>query len=132
MSVTDPIADMLTRIRNGVRAKHRRVDVPASGVKEQILGVLQRERYIENFRRIEDGKQGILRVYLKYDESALPVIRQLRRVSRPGRRVYVPKDRIPSIRSGLGTAIISTPKGVLTDREARREGIGGEYLAEVW
>ncbi len=132
MSVTDPIADMLTCIRNAAGAKHKRVDVPASGVKEQILGVLRREKYIENYRRIEDGKQGILRVYLKYDEAAVPVIRQLRRVSRPGRRVYVPKDRIPSIRSGLGTAIISTPKGVLTDREARQAGIGGEYLAEVW
>jgi small subunit ribosomal protein S8 len=132
MSVTDPIADMLTCIRNAAQAKHKRLDVPASGVKGQILQVLLREKYIENFRRIEDGKQGILRIYLRYDEGAAPVIRELRRVSRPGRRVYLPKDRIPSIRSGLGTAIISTPKGVLTDREARREGIGGEYLAEVW
>jgi small subunit ribosomal protein S8 len=132
MSVTDPIADMLTCIRNAVQAKHKRVDVPASGVKEQILRVLHREKFIENFRRIEDGKQGILRIYLKYDEEAAPVIRQLRRVSRPGRRVYVPKDRIPRVRSGLGTAILSTPKGVLTDREALREGTGGEVMVEVW
>jgi small subunit ribosomal protein S8 len=132
MSVTDPIADMLTCIRNAAKAKHKRLDVPASGVKEEILKVLQREGYIQNYRRVEDDKQGLLRIYLKYDQSSGPVIRTLRRVSRPGRRVYVGKDKVPCIRAGLGTAIISTPKGVLTDREARASGTGGEYLVEVW
>jgi small subunit ribosomal protein S8 len=132
MCVTDPIADMLTCIRNAVGAKHRRVDVPASGVKEEILKVLLRERFIENFRRIEDDKQGILRVYLRYDEASSPVIRHLARISTPGRRIYVGKHDVPRIRSGLGTAILSTPHGVLTDREARTTGTGGEVLAEVW
>jgi len=132
MSVTDPIADMLTCIRNGAQAKHKRVDVPASKVKEDILRVLRREKFIENYRRIEDSRQGILRVYLKYDEVAGCLIQHLRRISRPGRRVYVNKDRIPRVRSGLGTAILSTPHGVLTDREARDQGTGGEVLAEVW
>ena len=132
MSVSDPIADMLTCIRNAAQAKHKRVDVPASHVKEEILKVLQREKYIANFRRVEDDKQGILRIYLKYGEVSGPVIQHLRRVSTPGRRVYVGKDKVPRIRSGLGTAILSTPKGVLTDREARQAGTGGELLAEVW
>lgn len=132
MCVTDPIADMLTCIRNAVGAKHRRLDVPASGVKEEILKALLRERYIVNFRKIEDDKQGILRIYLKYDETSSPVIRHLARVSRPGRRVYVGKEKVPRVRSGLGTAILSTPHGVLTDREARQNGTGGEILAEIW
>jgi len=132
MSVTDPIADMLTCIRNAARAKHRRVDVPASNVKEEIVKVLLRERFVENYRRLEDDKQGVLRIYLKYDEEAGSVIQHLKRISRPGRRVYVGKDDIPRVRSGLGAAILSTPKGVLTDREARQAGAGGEVLAEVW
>ncbi len=132
MSVTDPIADMLTRIRNAVRAKHKRLDVPASGVKEEILKVLLREKYIQNYRRIEDGKQGLLRVYLKYVEGEGAVFQRLDRVSRPGRRVYVGKERIPRIRAGLGTAILSTPHGVLSDREAREQGTGGEVIATIW
>lgn len=132
MSVTDPIADMLTCIRNAAQAKFKRVDVPASKVKGEILHVLRREKFIENFRRIEDNKQGILRIYLRYDQEAGSLIQHLRRVSRPGRRVYVPKGKIPRVRSGLGTAILSTPHGVLTDREARAKGTGGEVLAEVW
>ena len=132
MSVTDPIADMLTCIRNAAQAKHKRVDVPASKVKEEILRVLRREKYIENYRRIEDNKQGILRIYLKYDPETGSLIQHLQRVSRPGRRVYVPRDRVPRIRSGLGSAILSTPHGVLTDREAREKGTGGEILAEIW
>jgi len=132
MSVTDPVADMLTIIRNAVGAKHKRCDVPASNLKQEIAKLLTRERFIENFRRIEDGKQGILRIYLRYGEAAEPVIQHLQRVSRPGRRVYVGKEKVPRIRSGLGTAIISTPRGVLTDREAREVGTGGEVLAEVW
>ena len=132
MSVSDPIADMLTCIRNAVQAKHKRVDVPASRVKEQIADVLLREKYISNYRRIEDNKQGVLRIYLRYDETLWPTIQHLRRLSRPGRRVYVAKGDVPRVRAGMGTAILSTPKGVLTDREARASGIGGELLAEIW
>ena len=132
MSVTDPIADMLTCIRNAAQAKHKRLDVPASKVKEEILRVLRREKFIENYRRIEDNKQGILRVYLKYDPESGSLIQHLRRVSTPGRRVYVPKERVPRVRSGFGSAILSTPHGVLTDREAREKGTGGEVLAEIW
>ena len=132
MSVTDPIADMLTCIRNAVQAKHKKVDFPASRVKEEITRLLLREHYIESYRRMEDGKQGLLRIYLKYDENSAPVIQHIQRVSRPGRRQYVSRDRIPRIRSGLGTAVLTTPKGVMTDREAREAGIGGEVLAELW
>jgi small subunit ribosomal protein S8 len=132
MSVTDPIADMLTCIRNAASAKHKRLDVPASRVKEEILQVLRREKFIDNYRRIEDQKQGLLRIYLKYEEGVGPVIRHLKRVSRPGRRVYVGREKVPRVRAGLGTAILSTPHGVLTDREAREKGTGGEVLAEVW
>jgi small subunit ribosomal protein S8 len=132
MSVSDPIADMLTRIRNACGARHKRVDVPASRIKEEIVKVLQRERYIENYRRIEDGKQGLLRIYLRYDEESRPVIEKLERVSTPGRRIYVGKEAVPRIRAGLGTAIVSTPHGVLSDREARARGTGGEVLARVW
>jgi small subunit ribosomal protein S8 len=132
MSVTDPIADMLTCIRNAGQAKHKKVEFPASRVKEEITRLLLREKYIASYRRTEDGKQGILRIYLKYDENAAPVIQHIQRVSRPGRRHYVPRDKIPRIRSGLGTAVLTTPKGVMTDREARAAGIGGEVLAELW
>ncbi|MCC7141929.1 MAG: 30S ribosomal protein S8 [Candidatus Eisenbacteria bacterium] len=132
MSVSDPIADMLTCIRNAAQARHPRVDVPASRVKEELAKVLEREKFIKNYRRIEDGKQGILRIYLKYDVEAGSVISHLKRLSKPGRRLYVGKDRVPRIQNGLGTAILSTPKGVLTDREAREAGIGGELLCEVW
>jgi small subunit ribosomal protein S8 len=132
MSVTDPIADMLTIIRNAAGAGHKRCDVPASGVKQEIAKVLMREHFIESYRRIEDGKQGLLRIYLKYDQASASVIKHVRRVSRPGRRVYVNSDKIPRVRSGLGTAILSTTRGVLTDREAREMGTGGEVLAELW
>lgn len=132
MSVTDPIADMLTCIRNAGGAKHKKVDVPASRVKEEVTRLLLRENYIASYRRTEDGKQGILRIYLRYDENGAPVIQHIQRVSRPGRRLYVTRDKIPRVRSGLGTAILTTPKGVLTDREARAAGIGGEVLAELW
>jgi len=132
MSVTDPIADMLTCIRNASQARHKKVDVPASRVKEEIVKVLERERFIQNYRRIEDDKQGILRIYLRYDDEMTPMIQHLRRVSTPGRRIYVGRDRVPQVRNGLGSIIISTPKGVMTDRDARTAGIGGEVLAEVW
>jgi small subunit ribosomal protein S8 len=132
MSQTDPIADMLTCIRNAVRARHRRVDIPASTMKAAIAEALLRERYIHSYKKIEDTKQGVLRVYLKYDTEEKSVMTNLQRVSRPGRRVYVPKDKVPRVLGGLGTAIISTTSGILTDKEARSAGLGGELLAKVW
>jgi small subunit ribosomal protein S8 len=132
MSQTDPIADMLTRIRNAVRAGHPRVDVPASNMRASIAETLLREHYIKSFRRIEDDKQGVLRIYLKYDEGTNSVITNLERVSRPGRRVYVGRDDVPRVMGGLGVAIISTTRGILTDKEARSAGLGGEIVARVW
>lgn len=133
MSVSDPIADFLTRIRNAVRAKHARLDAPASRLAEEIAKVLLREGYITDYKRIEDNKQGVLRVVLRYDRNdGSAVIEGLDRVSTPGRRIYVGSKDIPRVRGGLGTAIISTPKGVLTDKEARQAGVGGELVAKVW
>jgi small subunit ribosomal protein S8 len=132
MAVSDPVADFLTGIRNAVRAKHRKVDVPASRLKTEIAKLLLRERYINNYKTIEDGRQGLLRVYLKYTSDETPVITGIRRVSTPGRRVYVAKDRIPRTEGGLGTAVLSTSKGVMSDREAREAGLGGELMAQVW
>jgi small subunit ribosomal protein S8 len=132
MSVSDPIADLLTCVRNAVRAGHKKVDVPASRLKEEIVKLLQREQFIRHYRRVEDERQGILRIYLKYDRDGSPVISHLRRVSTPGRRVYVGRREVPRVRNGLGSAILSTPSGVMTDREARDAGIGGEVLAEVY
>ncbi len=133
MSVSDPIADFLTRIRNASRVKHPRVDVPASSFKEQITKLLIREGYLRDFKRVEDGRQGILRIYLKYDRvDGSPIIEGIKRESSPGRRVYVSKKDIPRVRGGLGTAVISTPGGVVTDKEARRDQIGGELVASVW
>ena len=132
MPVTDPIADMLTRIRNAMLARHRRVDVPASRMKAAIADVLLREKYINNVKTIEDDKQGVIRIYLKYTHESLPVIQGLERVSSPGRRVYTKKDEIPRVLGGLGMAIVSTSQGIMTDKEARNVGIGGELLARVW
>jgi len=132
MSVTDPVADFLTIIRNGVRAKHRRVDVPSSKLKTEIAKVLLRERFINNFKLIEDSKQGVLRVYLKYASDDSNVISGIKRVSKPGRRVYVNKSKIPRIVGGLGTAVLSTSRGLMTDREAREAGLGGEIVFQVW
>ena len=132
MAVSDPIADFLTCVRNGIQARHRKVDVPSSRVKQEIAKVLLRERFINNVKFIEDGRQGMLRVYLKYTADNVNVITGLRRVSTPGRRVYVGKDRLPRVMGGLGTSIVSTSKGVMTDREAREAGLGGEVLAQVW
>jgi small subunit ribosomal protein S8 len=132
MSVSDPIADLLTSVRNACKAKHKRVDVPASNVKAEIIRVLLREKYINNYKTIDDKKQGVLRIYLRYDAKERSVIQGLERVSRPGRRVYLRKHELPRVQGGLGTAILSTPTGILTDREAREEGLGGEYLARVW
>jgi small subunit ribosomal protein S8 len=132
MSVSDPVADFLTCLRNAIRAKHRKVDVPASRMKAELSKVLLRERYINNFKTIEDSKQGVLRVYLKYTADDVSVISGLKRVSTPGRRVYVPKDRVPRVLGGLGTTILSTSKGMMTDREARDAGLGGELVCQVW
>jgi small subunit ribosomal protein S8 len=130
--VTDPIGDMLTRIRNGSLAEHEKVDIPASKVKVRIAELLKEEGFVKNFRLIEDRKQGILRVYLKYGPGQERVITGLRRVSKPGRRRYVAADKIPSVLGGMGVAVLSTPRGVLPDREARRQRVGGEVLCFVW
>ncbi len=132
MSVSDPVADFLTGIRNALRARHRKVDVPASRMKTELAKVLLRERYINNFKLIDDQRQGMLRVYLKYGPDETSVITGLRRVSTPGRRVYVTKDRIPKVMGGMGAAIVSTSRGIMTDREAREAGLGGELVAQVW
>lgn len=131
-TVTDPIADLLARIRNGSMAEHEKVDIPASRLKVRIAELLKEEGFIKNFRVIEDGKQGTLRVYLKYGPGQERVITGLRRVSKPGRRRYVGADRIPSVLGGMGVAILSTPRGVVTDRESRRLHVGGEVLCYVW
>ena len=129
---TDPIADLLTRIRNASRAEHEKVDIPSSKLKVRVAEVLKDEGFIKNFRVLDDTKQGTLRVYLKYGPSNEKVISGLVRVSTPGRRVYVTHDKIPSILGGMGVAVVSTSRGVLTDRDARKERVGGEVLAYVW
>jgi small subunit ribosomal protein S8 len=132
MSMTDPIADMLTRVRNACHAKHRRVDIPASKIKREIARVLAETRFIDNFASIKDDKQGLLRLYLRYDKSSKSLIQGIERTSRPGLRQYASVDRVPRVLRGLGVAIVSTSRGVMTDREARRTGIGGEILCKVW
>ena len=132
MSMTDPITDMLTRIRNACHAKHPRVDVPASNLKRELARVLAECRFIDNFAHIEDNKQGVLRLYLRYDREKKSIIRGLKRVSRPGLRKYSGKGEIPRVLRGLGVAIVSTSTGVMTDREARTAGVGGEVLCNVW
>ena len=129
---SDPIADLLTRIRNGSRAEHEKVDIPSSKLKVRVAELLKDEGFIKNFRVLDDDKQGTLRVYLKYGTGAEKVISGLVRVSTPGRRVYVTHDKIPSILGGMGVALISTSRGVLTDRDARKEHVGGEVHAYVW
>ena len=132
MSVSDPVADFLTCVRNAIRAKHRKVDCPASKLKTEISKVLLREHFINNFKVIEDTKQGVLRLYLKYTTEDVSVITNVKRVSKPGRRVYVGKERIPRVMGGLGTSILSTSRGLMTDREAREAGLGGELVCQVW
>lgn len=132
MQITDSIADLLTRIRNAATAKHDTVDIPASNMKKAITQILLDEGYIKSFQIIEDGKQGIIRVVLKYGENKTPVIRGLRRVSKPGLRIYSTYEDMPKVMKGLGVAIVSTSKGVMTDRKARQEKVGGEVLAFVW
>ncbi|HSL49086.1 MAG TPA: 30S ribosomal protein S8 [Candidatus Deferrimicrobiaceae bacterium] len=128
---SDPIADFLTRIRNASRAEHEKVDIPSSKLKLRMAEILKDEGFIKNFRIIEDNKQGTLRVYLKYAGSE-KIISGIVRVSRPGRRIYVTKDKIPTILGGMGVAILSTSAGVMTDRQVRKQHLGGEVLAYVW
>ncbi len=132
MQTTDAIADMLTRIRNAGSAKHATVDVPASNIKRSIAEILLNEGYIKGFEEIDDGKQGIIRITLKYTAAKKCTISGIKRISKPGLRVYAGKDNMPKVLGGLGLAIVSTSKGVMTDKAARKEGIGGEVLAFVW
>lgn len=132
MNTTDPIADMLTRIRNANSAKHKTVDVPASKMKTAIAEILFREGYIKSFEVISNENQGIIRITLKYDEKGTRVIDGIKRISKPGLRVYAGKEELPKVLNGLGIAIISTSKGLKTDKEAREAGLGGEVLAYVW
>ena len=132
MQITDPIADMLTRIRNANSAKHETVDVPASNMKKAIAEILNNEGYIKSYQIIEDGKQGVIRIALKYGNNKEKVISGLKRVSKPGLRIYAGAEELPRVLKGLGIAIVSTSKGVMTDKEARKQNIGGEVLAFVW
>ena len=132
MQITDPVADMLTRIRNANTAKHESVDVPASNLKKAIAKILLDEGYIKSYEVVEDGTQGIIRIQLKYLAGKEKVISGLRRVSKPGLRVYAGAEELPQVLRGLGIAIISTSKGVMTDKKARKEHVGGEVLAFVW
>ena len=132
MVMTDPIADFLTRIRNANMVYKETVEIPSSKLKKSLCEILKREGYIKDFEFIEDGKQGILRLYLKYGAGKERNITDIKRISKPGLRVYAQKDEIPRVLSGLGIAIISTSKGILTDKEARKEGIGGEVICYVW
>lgn len=131
MQTTDPIADMLTRIRNAKDSRHTSVDVPASKIKIAIVNILLRSGYIKSFEAIEDGKQGIIRIYLKYVDKK-SAITGLKRISKPGIKVYLGKLQLPKVLGGLGIAIVSTSKGILTDKEARELGVGGEVLAFIW
>ncbi len=132
MQITDPIADLLTRIRNANSAKHETVEIPASNMKKAIVEILDEEGYIKNYQIIDDGKQGIIRVTLKYGKNNEKVLTGLKRVSKPGLRIYAGAEELPRVLKGLGIAIISTSKGVMTDKKARKENIGGEVLAFVW
>ncbi len=132
MAMTDPIADMLTRIRNAGLAKHPKCDVPASKLKVAVAEVLKDLGYIKNFKTAADNKQGVLRIYLKFDNENKHVIHEIKRISSPGRRVYVGKDEIPVVKNGLGCAILSTSKGVMHDAAAREAQVGGEILCSVW
>ncbi len=132
MSVTDPIADMFTVIRNASRAKKDKVQLPSSKLKLEVLNVLKREGYIKNYKHISDEKQGRIMVYLKFNKEKAPAITNIKRISKSGLRVYVPKDKIPRVLRGMGMAIISTSSGIFTDTQARNQGVGGEVLCYVW
>jgi small subunit ribosomal protein S8 len=132
MNITDPIADLLTRIRNASRARHATVEIPASNMKKSISKILVDEGYIKSMQVIEDDKQGMIKLTLKYAEDRTPALTGLRRVSKPGLRIYTSCEKMPKVLRGLGIAIVSTPKGVMTDKQARKENVGGEVLAFVW
>lgn len=132
MHITDPIADMLTRIRNANNQRHATVDIPASNMKKAIAKILLDEGYVKNVEYIEDGTQGVIRITLKYAENKQKVLTGLKRVSKPGLRIYASKEELPQVLKGLGIAIISTSKGIMTDKEARRQNVGGEVLAFIW
>ena len=132
MTMTDPIADMLTRIRNANTVKHETVDVPASNIKKEIVRILLEEGFVRGYDVIEDEKQGIIRIQLKYGQAGEKVIQGIKRISKPGMRVYTNADEIPKVLNGLGIAIISTSKGILTDKQARKENVGGEVICYVW
>ena len=132
MSLTDPVADFLTRIRNAIRAKHQKVDVPASKLKLELARILKEEGYIANYKATEEQGHKLVRVYLKYGPDEAATISNVTRVSRPGCRVYVGRNEIPRVLGGMGINILTTPKGVMTGRQARKEGVGGELLCEIW
>ncbi|XCH49463.1 30S ribosomal protein S8 [Thermodesulfovibrio sp. 3462-1] len=132
MMMTDPIADMLTRIRNAIKVKADKVDIPASRMKIEISKILKEEGFIKSYKIIKDKKQGIIRINLKYTPEGDSVISNLQRISKPGRRVYVSKDEIPRVMGGLGIAILTTSQGVMTDKECRHKGVGGEVICYVW
>ncbi|HEX9909287.1 MAG: ribosomal protein [Deltaproteobacteria bacterium] len=132
MSMSDPIADMLTRVRNGIIASFDTVDVPSSKLKINIAKILKSEGFIKNYKVIADKKQGLIRIFLKYDENGEPVIGGLKRVSRSSCRVFAKKDKVPMVLNGFGINVLSTSKGVMTDKQARKQGIGGEILCSVW
>ncbi|GGD26768.1 30S ribosomal protein S8 [Pontibacillus chungwhensis BH030062] len=132
MVMTDPIADMLTRIRNANMVRHEKLEVPASKLKKEVADILKREGFVRDYEMVEDDKQGILRIFLKYGANNERVITGLKRISKPGLRVYAKADELPRVLNGLGVAVVSTSNGVLTDKEARQQAIGGEVLAYVW
>lgn len=132
MVVSDPIADLLTRLRNANQVFHEKIEVPGSKLKKAIVEILKNEGYVRDYEWVEDGKQGTIRVYLKYGPGKSRVLQGLKRISRPGLRIYAKKDEIPRVLGGLGIAILSTSKGIMTDREARRQGVGGEVLCYIW
>ena len=132
MTMTDPIADLLTRIRNANRRGLPTVEVPSSRIKQEMVRLLQEERFIDNYTLIKDNKQGMLKIQLRYGPNKARMIRNLKRISRPGKRVYVNRDQIPRVLGGIGVALISTSRGILTNRQARKEGIGGELLCYIW
>lgn len=132
MVMTDPIADFLTRIRNGNMVMHETVEVPSSKVKLSIADIMKQEGYIKEYEYIEDDKQGVIRIYLKYGPNKEKVITGMKRISKPGLRVYVKKDEVPRVLGGLGTAVISTSRGLMTDKRARKEGLGGEVICYIW
>jgi len=132
MRLTDPVADFLTRVRNALRARHQKVDVPASKLKLEIARILKEEGYISNFKPVEEEGRKVLRIYLKYSNANEAAITNVQRVSKPGCRVYVGRTEIPRVLGGMGINILTTPRGVMTGRQARREGVGGEILCEVW